>query len=144
MFHDHSVCVYSCVTHHSWFVEVTLVLLMDSRRIDQWSHEGLQRDRPCILALFSSDSSSSTASVPRLRFNFFIFDNMFSLTYGASPAVLLLLLLFTTKVRQCYYFINIYSEPQTCPSSRLRVADKRLLHAYAIQWYITHNFFPAD
>ena len=30
---------------------------------------------------------------PRLRFNFFIFDNMFSLTYGASPAVLLLLLL---------------------------------------------------
>ena len=31
---------------------------------------------------------------PRLRFNFFIFDNMFSLTYGASPAVLLLLLLF--------------------------------------------------
>ena len=30
---------------------------------------------------------------PRLRFNFYIFDNMFSLTYGASPAVLLLLLL---------------------------------------------------
>ena len=34
-----------------------------------------------------------TNKYSRLRFNFFIFDNMFSLTYGTSPAVLLLLLM---------------------------------------------------